>query len=290
MPRVLQHKILMESPVKHGFFTRLGGVSQGVLKGLNISRSVGDDERNVLENRRLCKRVLGGDDKDLVFIHQCHTARVLVLDKNNYQDMKVRLEPFDSIVTDMKNIFIGVMTADCCPILFYNKVNQKIGACHAGWRGAVSGIIANTVAAMATTPEEKEGLCAVIGPTISKQSYEVGVDFIEAFHQAHSNISGDIMQERGRVMKNNNAGGIGCRDGLLDVAGCIEQKEGRFYFDLPRYVASCLEDEGISYASLDQDTYTQPDLFYSYRYATHIYPEGKKSCTGRQASIIGLEG
>jgi hypothetical protein len=160
----------------------------------------------------------------------------------------------DGIVTNRSGLLLGIVTADCAPVLFADPVAGVIGAAHAGWRGALGGILENTVAAMIALGALAENICAAIGPTISQASYEVDEAFEERFAEQDS-----CFFEPGR--------------------------EGHRQFDLPAYVADRIRRTGVSRVEdLGEDTYAQPDRFYSYRRATHR----GETTEGRQLSVIGL--
>lgn len=239
--------------IPHGFLGRRGGVSQGEVAGLNVGIGSGDDPAAVAANRRRAvEAVLPGGR--LVTLYQVHSP-----------DCVTVAEPWpgaerphaDALVTDRSGLLLGILTADCAPVLLADREAGVIGAAHAGWKGAVGGVIANTVAAMEALGARRERIAAAVGPCIAQPSYEVDEAFRERF------VAADV----------ENAG--------FFAPGA----PGRHQFDLEACVASRLHAEGIAQVEpLGLDTYADPDRFYSYRRATH---RGEASY-GRQITLIGL--
>src|SRR5215471_4004063 len=162
--------------IRHGFFTRLGGISSGIYASLNCGPGSCDASENVAQNRSRVAELLGTEASRLLTLFQKHSAEVVVAEKA----WKVPPEA-DAIVTATPGLAIGVLTADCAPVLFCDGEARVIGAAHAGWRGALSGIAEATVAAMRELGAEPERIVAVIGPAISQKAYEVGSDFVVRF-------------------------------------------------------------------------------------------------------------
>ena len=224
------------------FFTRNDGVSQGDFASLNISLSGGDEETHVQENRQKVAEMMGGR---LCLVSQTHSS--LCIDAANAPQQA------DALVTDQAGLVLGVLGADCTPVLFYDADRRIIAAAHAGWRGAHAGILENTIHAM---QERGAGhITALIGPCIGQDSYEVSQTFKDEFPAADH-----ILFRRG-------------------------DRDGHFLFDLPGYCQRRLEACGIS-VNMDhwQDTYTNPDLFFSHRRMVHE----NRTCEGRQISCIAL--
>lgn len=236
--------------IPHGFMTRLGGVSIGLVEGLNCGFGAGDDPAAVAENRRrAADAVLPG--APLVSVHQVHSPDVVTVaapwpDSDRPQA--------DALVTDRPGVLLGIVTADCAPVLLADREAGVIGAAHAGWRGAHGGVIEATVAAMEALGARREGIAAAVGPCIAQASYEVGEDLRAQF------------------------AGEGER---FFVPG----EGGRWQFDLPGYVAARLAESRVGKLEvLPCDTYADPARFYSFRRATH---RGEPTY-GRQLSLIGL--
>jgi len=239
--------------VTHGFFTKKGGVSTGVYNSLNCSPSSDDIKENVSENRRRVMAALSAEGAKLYGLHQIHSTKVYVITKamSNSEFRKG-----DAMVTNERGVFLSVLGADCTPVLFSNKDGSVVGAAHAGWKGAVTGIIESVIESMCVLGAQREDITACIGPTIHQASYEVQQDFIDQLN-THSTISSEPF---------------------------ILEKEGRFYFDLPCYLIEQCNDSKITVENIDLDTYKLKDTFFSYRRNTH---EGLKDY-GRQISVIGI--
>lgn len=237
--------------LKHGFFTRIGGVSEGIYGGLNAGLGSSDNRDNVLENRRLITASLGLDAKALQSVHQIHSADVVSLDQPLAEAPKA-----DAMVTATPGLALGILTADCQPVLFADTKNHVIGAAHAGWKGARSGVLQNTVEAMVNLGAERESIDAVIGPSISQRAYEVGPEFFDEFMGYNA-----------------------------DFARLFAQGEGdRMMFDLPGFGLWCLRDAGVEARWTGHCTYNDEARFFSYRRTTHrAEPD-----YGRLLSVISL--
>ncbi|MEL6287199.1 MAG: peptidoglycan editing factor PgeF [Pseudomonadota bacterium] len=247
-------------PIRHGFFTRGGGVSGGIYAGLNCGPGSNDRPENVSENRARVAAWMSaganGSPAPISSVHQVHGSQVVSL--VNPLAPAVARPKADGLVTATCGVPIGVLTADCGPVLFAEHAAGVIGACHAGWRGAVGGVLEATVEAMEALGAERARITAVLGPTISFANYEVG----EAFAQPLLEADPD------------NAQYFGVPDG-----------KARIHFDLPGYIVHRLRAFGIGAAtSLDCCTYADPASFFSYRRATH---RGEPDY-GRQISAIVL--
>jgi YfiH family protein len=241
--------------VQHGFFTRQGGVSSGVLSTNNCGFGASDSPENVTENRDRSMKKIGCTAEALNTVYQIHSPTAVVADEIWPLDDRPKA---DAIVTRNKNLAIGILTADCTPVLFADRQNGVIGAAHAGWRGALDGVLGNCVQAMESIGADRTQISAVIGPCIHQKSYEVGPEFRTAFIGVNaSNAEFFVPSER----------------------------DQHFQFDLPGFVKSklaCLslntiEDVGI-------DTYSDKERFFSYRRTTHL----KEQDYGRGLSAIVL--
>lgn len=230
--------------IKHGFFTRNGGVSKGIYKSLNCGVFSNDKAANVLKNRSLACKSLSKDAK-LIEIHQTHSNIVYV-----YNDQE-NVPNADAIVTDQKNIALSIVTADCAPVLFADATAHVIGAAHAGWKGAYSGVLENTITEMCKLGAKKDDIFAAVGPCISQKSYEVGSEFFEK---------------------------------IKDPKYFIESiNTGSYQFNLEAYVCDKLLHAGIKKIDpLNMDTYQVNNNFFSYRRKTHL----NEPDYGRQISII----
>jgi YfiH family protein len=236
--------------LRHGFFGRTGGISTGDFAGLNVSTSVGDDPDTVAANRNAVAHALGLGP--LAILRQTHSTRV--------ETITGPIAPgtidADAMVTATPGITLSVLTADCTPILFADPKARVIGAAHAGWRGAVDGIIGNTVIAMVALGANPGRIVAAYGPTIHGENYEVGEQFKADFLALHPGGEGHFHTPAG----------------------------GQPHFDLPGFVAEQLRAAGIgSVEQVGACTYAHPERYFSHRYATH-----QRTRTGRQIAVIGL--
>lgn len=239
----------------HGFFTREGGVSEGAFARLNCSLSGKDDPASVAENRARAASALGFRPGSLVGLHQVHSPDVAVLDEPWGIEARPRA---DAVVTARRGFVLGVVTADCAPILFADAEAGVIGAAHAGWRGALAGIVEATVAAMERLGARRGRIAASVGPCIRQASYEVDDGFRAQF------LAADPGNAR------------------FFAPGA---RPGHAQFDLAGYCAAALTAAGVGAASvIPADTLAEPDRFFSYRRAT-LAQEGP---IGHQLSAIGL--
>lgn len=239
--------------VAHGFLGRRGGVSTGILAGLNVGTGSADDPALIAENRRRAAgAVLPGARLATVF--QIHSADALAV----IEPFEERLRPrADALVTDRPGLALGILTADCAPVLFADAQAGVVGAAHAGWKGAIGGVTDSTIALMETLGARRERIVAAIGPCIARASYEVDDGFFRRFAEA------DPANER----------------------FFADGKPGHYQFDLEAYVAHRLAAAGIrTVEMLGLDTYSDADRFYSFRRATH---RGEPDY-GRQIAIIGI--
>lgn len=237
--------------VRHGFFGRQGGVSTGDFAGLNLSLATGDDADAVRRNRQIVAESLGGDP--LVILKQVHSTRVVTLRHGALPDPGAEA---DAMVTRDKGVTLGILTADCAPLLLLDPYAGVIGAAHAGWAGAVNGILENTVAAMEALGAQRSRIDLEIGPTIAGENYEVG----DTFKQNVVSIN------------------------PLAELDFFTPDSGIAHFDLPGFLRRDAERIGlVSVGDLERCTYAHPRHYFSHRYATH---QGHR--TGRQIAAIGL--
>lgn len=239
--------------VAHGFFGRKGGVSTGIYAGLNVGLGSEDAGESVIANRLMgVQSVLPG--AILSRVHQFHSADVVQVDNTISQDDPPH---GDAMVTDQPNVLLGIVTADCLPVLFTDSEAGVIGAAHAGWKGAIHGVLENTIAAMEKLGAQADRISCATGPCISQKSYEVDEGFFRNFveHAAANE----------RFFANG--------------------KASHYQFDIEGYVAARLAAAGIrTVECLGEDTYSQPDRFFSFRRSCHMGELGY----GRQLSLIGL--
>lgn len=226
--------------LRHAFFTRRGGVSEGIYAGLNGGLGSSDDPRAVAENRaRMASTLRVAPDRFLT-MNQVHSADVVTVDAPYDEDSRPRA---DGIVTRTRGLALGVTHADCGSLLFADPSAGVVGAAHAGWRGALSGIVEATVDAMERLGAEREAITVVLGPTIGPRSYEVGPEFVERFAAADGSSVRHV--QRGA-------------------------SEERALFDLPGYIAQrALAAEVGTFVDMALDTYPDEERFFSYRRTTH---------------------
>ncbi len=240
-------------PAHHGFFTRIGGASTGIYAGLNCGLGSDDDRETVLANRASVAKALKVDRDALQSVHQIHSADVLTLT----EPMGAKKIKADAMVTATEGIALGILTADCAPILFSDPKAAVVGAAHSGWKGAIGGVSEATLGAMEALGAKREDIIAVVGPTISQRAYEVGQEFFENF------ISHDM--EYSRFF----AQGV----------------DDRMQFDLPSFCLHRLRLAGVGRATwTGHCTYSDPDRFYSYWRTCHA----KQPDYGRLISVIRL--
>lgn len=236
------------APVRHGFFTRRGGASSGVFAGLNCGMGSSDQRDIVSINRDRAAEAMGVPRRGLRFVRQVHSARAI--------HVRDETEPAaDAHVSDDPDLALAILTADCMPILLADSDAGVAGAAHAGWRGALDGVIEATVVAMEELGARRDRIAAVIGPVISQENYEVGPDLYDAF------ITRDAGADR-----------------------FFERARGdRLRFDLPGYGLHRLETAGLARTAwIGTCTYADTERFYSYRRSTHR----KEADYGRLISVI----
>jgi polyphenol oxidase len=239
--------------VSHGFLGRRGGVSTGTVAGLNVGTGSADDPEAIAENRRrAADAVLPG--ARLVTLYQVHSADAVAV----IEPFEDRLRPrADALVIDRPGLALGILTADCAPVLLADREAGVVGAAHAGWKGAIGGVTDSTIALMETLGAKRERITAAVGPCIARASYEVDDGFFRHFAET------DPANER----------------------FFADGKPGHHQFDLEAYVAHRLASAGIrTVETLGLDTYSDESRFYSFRRATHR----REPDYGRQIAIIGI--
>jgi YfiH family protein len=240
--------------IRHGFFTRRGGVSDGIYAGLNVGAGSNDDPARVAENRRRVSAWMGVSPDRLVTVHQVHSPDAVIV-----------TAPFpgerpkaDAMVTDRPGLALGVLAADCGPVLYADPEARVIGAAHAGWKGALTGVLEATIEAMEGLGAKRERIAAVLGPSIVQANYEVGKEFLDRF------IADDPTNA---------------------AYFSLSKKPGHYMFDLNGYTLDRLKAAGVAAYGLHLCTYADEALFFSYRRTTHrAEPD-----YGRQISAIVLE-
>lgn len=247
----LKSPLLDESGIRHGYFSRKGGCSTGIFSTLNAGLGSGDDRDAVIENRRRICESLDCNPDNLATLYQIHSSNVVTATARISENRPKA----DGIVTNELNVALGVVTADCGPILFSDSKNKIIGAAHAGWKGAFDGVIQNTISAMEKLGAQRGAIKACLGPTISQKNYEVGPEFIARFKE---------------------------KDPAHIKFFIPSDNDHHFLFDLGAFIANIFEREEIEHEILDTCTYAEEEDFFSYRRTTHR----QEKDYGRQLSVI----
>lgn len=236
----------------HGFLGRRGGVSTGDVAGLNVGLGSGDEPALIARNRALAAEAVLPEAR-LATVYQVHSAICVAAEAWPDADRPHA----DALVTDKPGVLLGVLTADCAPVLFADRAAGVVGAAHAGWKGAIGGVTDATIAAMEAFGARRADIVAAVGPCIAQVSYEVDEAFRARF----------------------------CAEDAANAAHFLAGREGHHQFDLEGYVLARLRGAGIgAVEGLALDTYSAPQQFYSFRRATHR----AEPSYGRQISLIGL--
>lgn len=240
--------------IRHAFFTREGGVSKGIYASLNGGVGSSDDPEKVRENRRRMAEAISVAPDALISVYQVHSPDAVVVEG----PWATERPKADAMVTSVPGLALGITTADCGPVLFADAQARVIGAAHAGWRGAVTGVLESTIATMERLGAKRENIIAVLGPTISQKAYEVGPDFIERFSKEAPGHE--------RFLKE-------------------AERHGHAMFDLPGFIGARLGAAGIgAFTDLGLCTYSDEERFFSYRRTTHR----QEPDYGRLISAIAL--
>ena len=241
-------------PVKHGFFCKNGGVSTGNYKSLNFAGN--DSTENIAKNYSLIAKYLNISVQDIITVKQYHSNQIIILDDPKTQHITANYYKADGLITNIKNIAISILTADCLPILLYAPDIGYIAAIHAGWKGAFNNIVINAIKSLISKGAKAENIICAMLPSICIESYEVDKKFYDNFIKQNTH--------------NKN---------------CFLLTNNKFFFDLRKYVKTQLISSGIKIIDdLAIDTYTNNDNYFSYRRATH----NNLPDTGRHLSFIML--
>jgi len=241
--------------LRHAFFTRDNGVSDGIYASLNGGLGSNDDAASVAENRRRMAEQMGVTAEHFLSVHQIHSPDAVVATGPWPNASRPRA---DAIVTRIEGLALGVTAADCGPILLVDPNARVIGAAHAGWKGALTGVLESTVAAMERLGAERGGIVAAIGPLIRQHSYEVGNEFVERFIEADAENAPFFIPA---------------------------SRQNHFMFDLAGFIRMRLENAGVLMIDdIGIDTYAD-ERFYSYRRSVHR----KEADYGRHVHAIALE-
>ncbi|MEM7169347.1 MAG: peptidoglycan editing factor PgeF [Pseudomonadota bacterium] len=254
---MLTAKNLSKHPIiSHGFFTRQGGVSEGLYGSLNCGFGSDDQAHNVAENRARIAADLGLASEYLLTVYQVHSPDVVEVTEPWRREEAPQA---DAMVTRTPGLALGILTADCVPVLFADGEAGVVGAAHAGWKGALDGVVEATIGAMESLGAMRKRVVAAIGPSIEQTSYEVGPEFPAPF------LDQDVSHER-----------------FFERS----PRDGHFQFDIKGYVESCLRRSGVSEIEVrPEDTYAEEGCFFSYRRSCHK----KEPDYGRGLSAIALK-
>jgi purine-nucleoside/S-methyl-5'-thioadenosine phosphorylase / adenosine deaminase len=251
----IEADVLKIDGLRHGFFTRRGGVSKGIYQSLNVGLGSDDTRDVVLENRNRVASEMAVVADRLLSPYQIHSPDVITV-SGPWEDEAERKA--DALVTKTPGLAIGVSTADCGPVLFADSEARVVGAAHSGWKGAISGVLQNTVTSMENLGASRGSIVAVLGPTISQKAYEVGPEFQQRFVQDAA--------DNQRYFK-------------------ASERIDHFMFDLPAFITNRLTNIGLAnVVDLAKCTYADEDRFFSYRRTTHR----REPDYGRQISAIAL--
>lgn len=235
--------------IKHCFFSRKNGFSKGIYNSLNCGKGSKDNKENINKNLVLVAQKMNVTRNKLVLMHQTHSNKVVVINKNNYRRKIIA----DAMITKMKGLTLGVLTADCAPIILYDVNNEIVGCIHAGWKGAFSGIIRNTIQKIKQLNSNNE-IYASVGPCIGKKSYEVDTLFFKKF------LSKSLKNKKYFSKKNND----------------------KILFNLRKFVTDRLLECKIKVDQVNRDTFVEKSNFFSYRRSNKL----KQRDYGRCISTI----
>jgi len=244
-------KLKKFNTIKHCFFTRRGGFSKGLYKGLNCGGGSGDNKKNIFKNLSYVSKRMRVKKNNLILMNQTHGNKVIEIKKNNYRK-KINS---DAVITKIKGLALGVLTADCVPIIIYDIKNEIVGCIHAGWKGVFSGIIKNTVAEIKKL-NSKNKIIASIGPCIGKENYEVDVKFYKIFLSK---------SKKNKVYFSN-------------------KDKNKKLFDLRKFVSDKLIELNVSVDHVNHDTFKEKTNFFSYRRSCKL----KQDDYGRCISVVRL--
>ena len=244
---------IKNSPTKHGFFTRLDGLSKKQFRSLNCSSSNDDDKKNVYENRLIAIKNLNLNKKKLILITQTHSSKVIRITKNNL-DKNIKA---DGVITSLNNVTLGILTADCAPVIIYDDKNKFVCNLHSGWKGSLNNISQTAIKLFDKYQIKRKNLTAIVGPCLGAKNYEVDKNFQRMF------IEKNIKYSKFFRYKN----------------------KKKSYFNLRALINYQLSELGLKKIyNINRDTYSSENLFFSYRRSTH---KGEKT-TGRLINLISL--
>ena len=239
--------------IKHCYYSKNGGVSKDIYRSLNCGPGSNDEANNVLDNLEIISKKIDVSKNNLFLMNQTHSNKVVVINENNKNVKRINA---DAMITQLKNIALSVLTADCVPVLIYDKVNHIVACIHAGWRGALNGVIKNTLDEIISMKKNNK-IYAAVGPCIGVDNYEVGKEFYDKFIE--ENKKNEIF--------------------------FFHSQKDKFLFDLRRYVNFKIKEFDIEHIeNIDLDTYSNKENFFSFRRSRQL---GEKDY-GRCISTISL--
>tara|TARA_A100001011_G_scaffold183154_1_gene192052 strand:+ start:195 stop:953 length:759 start_codon:yes stop_codon:yes gene_type:complete len=248
---IVSKKLSKFKEISHGFFNNKGGCSKGIYRSLNCGPGSNDDKKKVVKNLRIVKNKINRNSKNIFLLHQIHSNKFVFIDKYSKYQKKNRA---DAVITDIPKLPIGILTADCAPILIFDKQKKMIGAIHAGWKGAYKQIISKVINFMIKKGCEKENMLAVIGPCIAQKSYNVREDFRRKFLKK---------DKKNKVF--------------------FKKRKNLIYFDLSKYIKSQLKLMKITNLdTINIDTFPEKNNFFSARRSLHLNHDDY----GRNISLI----
>ena len=248
---IVSKKLSRLKEIKHGFFNNKGGYSTGIYKSLNCGPGSNDSTAKVIKNLRSVKKKIKKNSKNIFLLHQIHSNKFVFINKFS---KNIKKKNADAVITDIPKLPIGILTADCAPILIYDNKKKMIAAIHAGWKGAFKGIISKVINFMIKKGCEKKNMIAVIGPCITQKSYNVREDFKRKFLKKN---------KRNKVF--------------------FKEIKNLIFFDLPKYIKSQLKLVKIrNLDTINIDTFPKKNNFYSARRSLHL----KHDDYGRNISLI----
>lgn len=245
---------LANDGIKHAFFTREGGVSSGIYSSLNVGKGSDDKLENVIENRRIVATFMETEPEKLITVYQVHSSRAVIVD----EPFKQEPPKADALVTSKRGLALGVLTADCGPVLFTDPKAGVIAAAHAGWRGALGGVLEDTIATMETLGAQRNKIIAVLGPCIGPKNYEVTDEFRKNFTDENSFYSNFFVKT---------------------------DDQDHYLFNLWEFILYRLRQSQVNADCVEMCTYADEKRFFSYRRKTHR----NEPDFGRQISTIMLE-
>lgn len=244
---------IKNSPAKHGFFTRLDGLSKKQFRSLNCSSSNDDDKKNVNENRLIAIKNLNLNKKKLILIKQTHSSKVIRITKNNLNKKIVA----DGVITSLNDVVLGILTADCAPIIIYDDKNKFVCNLHSGWKGSLNNISEKAIKLFDKYKIKRKNLIAIVGPCLGAKNYEVDKNFQQKFIKKNIKYA-KFFRNKNRI---------------------------KSYFNLRALINYQLSELGLKKIhNINRDTYSNNNLFFSHRRATH---KGRKT-TGRLINLISL--